>query len=72
MAGEIKERSVNSFGDRMLGIASDVHKSLNLRSIAERMDPQGTFKKIMRGGPKSPSPNLDETRQLEQLRQMKE
>lgn len=65
--------SVNTFGDRVMGKVGAFHESMNLRNLAERMDPKGTVNKLFRRyGPKSPTINLDEGRQLEQLRQMEE
>lgn len=66
-----QEKSVNTFGERVMGKVGAFHESMNLRNLAERMDPKGTMNKLLRRyGPKTPSPNLDEQRQLEQLRQM--
>lgn len=54
-----------------MGKIGAFHDSMNLRNLAERMDPKGTVNKLFRRyGPKSPSTNLDEQRQLESLRQM--
>jgi hypothetical protein len=64
--------SRNTFGERMMGKAKEFHESMNLRNLANKFDVEGLLKGVLRPyrQPSSPSRNLDETHQLEELERL--